>query len=59
MKAFEVYYDYEDGNFYALKEKVNGGAIFYEVEWLYKKGFSRTERTVFFSDSDIKNLRLH
>ena len=37
MKAFAGYYDDENGNFYELKEKVNGGAIFYEVEWLYKK----------------------
>ncbi len=59
MKAFAGYYDDEDGNFYELKEKVNGGAVFYEVEWLYKKGFSKTERTVFLSDSDIKELRLH
>lgn len=59
MKAFAGYYDDKNGNFYELKEKKNGGAIFYEVEWLYKKGFSRTERTVFLSDSDIKELRLH
>lgn len=59
MKAFAGYYDDENGDFYELKEAVNGGAIFYEVEYIHKKGFCRTEREVFFSDYDIKYLRLH
>lgn len=37
MKAFAGYYDDENGNFYELKERITGGAIFYEVELLYKK----------------------
>ena len=59
MKAFTGYYNDKNGNFYELKEKVSTGAIFYEVEWIYKKGFTRTDRTVFFSHSDIKQLKLN
>lgn len=59
MKAFKGYYTDNNGNLYELKEKVSTGAIFYEVEWIYKKGFARTDRTVFFSHSDIKQLKLN
>lgn len=59
MNAFKGYYSDENGDFYEWKEKVDGGAIFYEVEWLYRQGFVKTERTVFFSDSDIKELKLN
>ena len=59
MKAFTGYYNDVNGNFYELKEKVSTGAIFYEVEWIYSKGIVRTERTVFFSNSDIKRLKLN
>lgn len=56
MEAFKGYYNDENGDFYELKEKVSTGAIFYQVEWIYKNGFVRTEQTVFFSNSDIKKL---
>lgn len=59
MKVFKGYYNDANGNFYELKEKVSTGTIFYEVEWVYKKGFARNGRTVFFSDSDIKQLKLN
>ena len=59
MKAFKGYYNDTNGNFYELKEKVSTGAIFYEIEWIYSKGFARTGRTVFFSHSDIKRLKLN
>ena len=59
MKAFAGYYNDVNGNFYELKEKVSTGAIFYEVEWICSKGIVRTERTVFFSNSDIKRLKLN
>ena len=59
MEAFKGYYNDENGDFYELKEKVSTGAIFYQVEWIYKNGFVRTERTVFFSNSDIKKLKLN
>ena len=59
MEAFKGYYNDENGDFYELKEKVSTGAIFYRVEWIYKNGFVRTGRTVFFSNSDIKKLKLN
>lgn len=59
MEAFKGYYNDENGDFYELKEKVSTGAIFYHVEWIYKNGFVRTGRTVFFSNSDIKKLKLN
>ena len=59
MEAFKGYYNDENGDFYELKEKVSTGAIFYQVEWIYKNGFVRTGRTVFFSNSDIKKLKLN
>ena len=59
MEAFKGYYNDENGDFYELKEKVSTGAIFYQVEWIYKNGFVRTGRTVFFSNSDIEKLELN
>ena len=59
MKAFTGYYTDNNGNLYELKEKVSTGFIFWECEWIYSKGIVRTERTVFFSNSDIKRLKLN
>lgn len=59
MKEFKKYYNDANGNFYEIKEKVCTGVVFYEIEWILGKGFVRTERTVFFSDSDIKQLKLN
>lgn len=59
MKAFTGYYTDNNGDLYELKEKVSTGAIFWECEWICSKGIVRTERTVFFSNSDIKRLKLN
>jgi hypothetical protein len=48
-----------NGVFYRIAEKANGGAIFQEYEYLFKKGFAKTERQKFFSNSDIKELKKH
>ena len=59
MKAFKGYYTDNNGDLYELKEKVSTGAIFGECEWIYGKGIVRTERTTFFSNSDIAELKLN
>lgn len=59
MKAFKGYYTDNNGNLYELKEKVRTGGIFWVCEWLYSVGIVRTDITVFFSDSDIRQLKLH
>ena len=59
MKATKGYYTDKNGNLYELKEKVSTGFIFWECEWVYSKGFVRKERTIFFSNSDIKQLKLN
>ena len=48
-----------NGFFFRIAEKANGGAIFQEYEYIFKKGFAKTERQKFFSDSDIKELKKH
>ena len=59
MKEFKGYYTDNNGDLYELKEKVSTGAIFWECEWICSKGIVRTERTTFFSNSDIAELRLN
>ena len=59
MKKFKGYYTDNNGDLYELKEKVSTGAIFWECEWICSKGIVRTERTAFFSNSDIAELRLN
>ena len=59
MKAFTGYYTDNNGDLYELKEKVSTGAIFWECDWICSKGIVRAERTVFFSNSDIKRLKLN
>ena len=59
MKEFKGYYTDNNGDLYELKEKVSTGAIFWECEWICSKGIVRTERTAFFSNSDIAELRLN
>ena len=60
MKYLQGYYTDNEGNIYKQKEKINGGAIFIECEYIYKKGIIETERTTFFSNSDIENdLKKH
>ena len=59
MKGTKGYYKDNNGNLYELKEKVSTGFIFWECEWICGKGIVRTERTAFFSNSDIKQLKLN
>ena len=59
MKAFKGYYTDNNGNLFELKEKVSTGFIFWECEFIYSKGIVRTDRTAFFSNSDIKRLKLN
>ena len=59
MKWTKGYYTDNNGNLYELKEKVSTGFIFWVCEWIYSKGIVRTERTAFFSNSDIKRLKLN
>ena len=59
MKECKGYYTDNNGDLYELKEKVSTGAIFWECEWICSKGIVRTERTAFFSNSDIAELRLN
>lgn len=59
MKWSKGYYTDNNGNLYELKEKVSTGFIFWECEWICSKGIVRTERTAFFSNSDIKQLKLN
>lgn len=56
MRKLFGYYCDNQGNFYVLKEVVSTGWIFKEVEWVYGKGFVVTERSRFFSNSDLEEF---
>lgn len=53
MKFLQGFYTDKQGEIYALKDKTSTGATFYECEYLTQKGIIKTDRTVFFSKSDI------
>ena len=59
VKGTKGYDTDNNGSLYGLKEKVSTGFIFWECEWILSKGIVRTERTAFFSNSDIKRLKLN
>ncbi len=60
MKFLKGFYTDNQGEIYALKDKKSTGATFYECEYLAQKVIVKTERTVFFSKSDIsEKLTFH
>lgn len=60
MKFLQGFYTDKQGEIYALKDKTSTGATFYECEYLTQKGIIKTDRTAFFSKSDIdEKLTFH